>query len=256
MSLRGLVVAVLCGVLGVGIGVGVAYVAQPTPSHGALATPMVGVSPSVPIDETPSRSPYAPDITFARPEPGLALQAKHVISNELARWRYHVPLGWDAYWVCSTASSCPADAYTDKPMAPDVVDQAQEVRFRPPSEPTTGGYSLRVRILDNTFVDVHQTVATKIIGFRDSSQIAEFHILHKNDHSVYFEYRDAASNLHRFNFFEWFAVPGQTNTTLEMSVSGRAVDVPGLKALINRFADNVLGTLPPTPKKSPSATPS
>ncbi|HEY3528813.1 MAG TPA: hypothetical protein VGK78_06660 [Nocardioides sp.] len=245
MSMRGLVVALLCGVLGLGIGVGVAYLASPSVSHSATATPITAVSPSVPIDETPSRSPYAPDITFPRLEPGLPLQGKHVMSNELARWSYHVPLGWRPYWVCSTPSSCPAGAYTDKPMALSAVNKAQEVRFRPPDEPKTGGYSLRVRILDNTFVDVHQTVGTKITGFRDSSQIAEFHILHKDTHSVYFEYRDAPSNLHRFNYFQWFAVPGHTNATLEMSVSGRSVDVPGLKALFNRFADNLLGTVPP-----------
>jgi hypothetical protein len=119
-------------------------------------------------------------------------------------------------------------------------------------EPKGGGYSLRVRILDNTFVDVHQTVGTKITGFRDSSEVADFNVIHKDDHSVYFEYRDAVSNLHRFNFFQWFAVPGHTNATLEMSVSGREKDVAGLKALFDRFADNAMGTEPPPPpKKSP-----
>lgn len=245
MSVRGLVVALLCGVLGLGLGAVVAYAAQPGASVSGVAHPMSAVSPSVPIDQ-PTREPYAHDITFPRLEPGLPLPARHVMSNELARWRYHVPLGWEPYWVCSTASSCPAGAYTDKPMPAGAVNKAQEVRFRPPSEPTSGGYSLRVRILDNTFVDVHQTVGTKIIGFRDSSQIADFHILHKDDHSVYFEYRDAASNYHRFNYFQWFAVPGQTNATLEMSVSGRLRDVPGLKALFDRFADNVMGTPAPS----------
>jgi len=169
------------------------------------------------------------------------------MTNELARWNYHVPLGWQAYWVCSTPSSCPAGAYTDRPMVETVVDKTDEVRFRPVHEPKAGGYSLRVRILDNTFVDVHQTVGTKITGFRDSSEVADFNVIHEDDHSVYFEYRDASSNLHRFNFFQWFAVPDQTGATLEMSVSGRKEDVAGLKALFNRFADNVMGTEPPAP---------
>jgi hypothetical protein len=175
----------------------------------------------------------------------------HTISNHLAVWSYHVPLDWQAYWVCSSPGRCPPDAYLDKPMAADVVNKAREIRFRPPEEQTTGGYSLRVRILDNTLNDVHQQVGTKIIGFRDSPEVADSKVIRRNDHSVYFEYRDETSNLHRFNYFQWFAVPGQTNATLEMSVSGREVDVPGLKALFDRFADNVMGSLPEPSKKAP-----
>ncbi len=249
MSRRGLLVALLCGVLGLGLGMIAAYAAQPSSSTGGIANPISAVSPSVPIDVAPSESPYAKDITFPPLRPGLPLQGVHTISNDLAEWSYHVPLGWQAYWVCSSPGSCPADAYLDKPMAEKVVDQAQEIRFRPPKEPTTGGYSLRVRILDNTLNDVHQTVGTKIIGFRDSPEVADFNVIRKNDHSVYFEYRDGTSNLHRYNYFQWFAVPGQTNATLEMSVSGRKVDVAGLKALFDRFADNVMGSLPPPPEK-------
>src|SRR3982751_2700988 len=158
MSPRGPVVALLCGVLGLGLGMIAAYAAQPAPSTGGAANPISAVSPSVPIDVPPSASPYARDIDYPRLRPGLPLQAVHTMTNELARWSYHVPIDWQAYWVCSTPSSCPAGAYTDKPMAESAVDKADEVRFRPVQEPQAGGYSLRVRILDNTFVDVHQTV--------------------------------------------------------------------------------------------------
>jgi hypothetical protein len=250
MSRRGLVVALLCGVLGVGLGVIVAYAAQPHTAYSADTHPMSAVSPSVPIDE-PTHKPYRHDIDYATLEPGLFLQGQHTISNELAQWAYHVPLDWQPYWVCSTPSSCPPNVASDQPMSDKQVDQAQEVRFRPSDEPTVGGYSLRVRVLDNGFVDAHGTVATKVVGFRDSPAVADFHIIDRTDHSVYFEYRDATTNYHRFNFFQWFAVPGQTNATLEMSVSGRKQDVPGLKALFDRFADNATGTLPPESNKQP-----
>jgi hypothetical protein len=254
MSMRGLVVALLCGVLGIGAGIVVAHAAQPHSSTAGDARPISAVSPSVPIDH-PSHSPYAPDIDFDTLRPGLPLSEVHTITNDLSQWTYHVPAGWQAYWVCLGAGSCPADAFTDKPMAPRDVDHAQQVRFRPPGEPVAGGYSMRVRILDNTFVDVHQTVATKIVGFRDSADVADFHVIHKDDRSVYFEYRDASSNFHRFNFFQWFALPDQTNATLEMSVSGRRIDVPGLKALFDRFADNVTGAPPPPGKKGSAGVP-
>ncbi len=245
MSRRGLVAALLCGVLGLGVGVVVAYAVQPATTNGGTPQPMAAVSPSLPVD-VPSPKHYRRDIDYPPLEPGLPLNQRHEISNDLARWTYHVPEGWQAFWVCSV--TCPDGHFVDQPMAPKAVDHADEVRFRPADEPTIGGYSLRVRILDNTFVDVHQTVATKIVGFRDSSEVAGFHIIHRTLRSVYFDYRDQTSDYHRFNFFQWFAVPGQTNATLEMSVSGRAVDVPGLKALFDRFADNTVGTPAPAKK--------
>ena len=244
MSRRGLAAALLCGLLGLGLGAVVAYAAQPGTTKGGTPQPMAAVSPSLPVDEQPHRH-YRRDITYPPLERDLPLSAQHTITNDLAQWTYHVPDGWQAYWVCSV--TCPPGKALDMPMADAMVDKADEVRFRPPDEQTVGGYSLRVRILDNTFVDVHQTVATKIVGFRDSSEVAGFHTIKRTKRSVYFDYRDKTSDYHRYNFFQWFAVPGQTNATLEMSVSGRKVDVPGLKALFSRFADNAVGTPPPPP---------
>ena len=131
----------------------------------------------------------------------------HTFTNDLAQWTYHVPQGWQAYGVCGAARRVHALSTTPR-WATGQVDKADEIRFRPADEPTVGGYSLRVRILDNTFVDVHQTVATKIVGFRDSSEVADFNIIDRTQRSVYFDYRDKTSDYHRFNFFQWFAVPG------------------------------------------------
>ena len=104
------------------------------------------------------------------------------------------------------------------PIEPGQVDKATQARFRPVGEPPIGGYSLRVRIIENTFVDVHQTVATKIVGFGDSPDVVDYTALDQTDSAVYFQYRDASTNYHRFNYFQWFAIPGHTNATLEMSV--------------------------------------
>src|SRR4051794_41501542 len=135
MSRRGLVVALLCGVLGLGLGMIAAYAAQPSSSTGGTANPISAVSPSVPIDVAPSERPYAKDIKFPPLRPGLPLQGVQTISNDLAEWSYHFPLGWQAYWVCSSLGSCPPDAYLGKPMAANGVDKAQGMRVRPPSEP-------------------------------------------------------------------------------------------------------------------------
>jgi hypothetical protein len=252
MSRRGLVAALLCGLIGLAGGVVFAWSVQPGAAEGGLATPVPAVSPSIPVDEVTVK-PYAGDINYPRLTTDVSVPAKHVMHNDLAVWHYHAPLGWQAYYVCSLP--CPPGIVADDPMPPEQINRATEVRFRPEGEPRVGGYSLRVRALENTFTDVHQTVATKVVGFRDSSAIAEFHVDHRSPSSVYFDYRDAGTNLHRFNYFQWFAVPGQSNATLEMSVSGRARDVPGLKALFNRFADNVSGNLPKVPSKTPPSGP-
>jgi hypothetical protein len=167
----------------------------------------------------------------------------HTISNDLASWTYHVPQGWQAYAVCGLGDNCRPPIVADTQLTPKQVDHQLEVRFRPGGEPPVGGYSLRVKVLDNTLNNLEQMVATKLVGFRQG--VSDFRVIEKRPSSVYFAYRDPGTNYHRFNFFQWFAVPGQPNATLEMSVSGRQQDVPGLKALFNRFADDVAGTTAP-----------
>jgi hypothetical protein len=245
MSLRGLVVALLCGLLGLGGGALVAYAVQPHTHDAGSPRPVGAVSPSVPIDPTSARSSYAPDITFPTLSPDLFLQAVHTLKNRLATWTYHVPASWTAYAACPPAPA-PCKIPTDTVLKPGQVDKQHQVVFRPPGEPTLGGYLMRVALLDNTLSNVGQMVATKIVGFeqQQAATSEEFHIIRQTAYSVYFRYRALPSNRLRYNYFQWFAVDGQPNATLEMSVAGRKSDVPGLKALFNRFADNASGSSP------------
>src|SRR3954454_15638041 len=105
MSRRGLLVALLCGVLGLGLGSIVAYAAQPHTSYSDDTHPMSAVSPSVPIDE-PSHQRYHRDIASPPLEPGLRLSAVPTTTNQQATWTYPVPEEWQPYSICSTAGSC------------------------------------------------------------------------------------------------------------------------------------------------------
>jgi hypothetical protein len=241
MSWRGLVVALLCGLVGLGGGALVAYAVQPRATDLGSPTPLAGVSPSLPIDVTPSPS-YASDIVYPTLSPDLFLNVVHRIHNDLASWTYHVPQGWTAYTVCSAPIGAPpCKVPTDTVVAPKKIDKQTQVRFRPADEPLVGGYSLRVKVMENTDLNPAQMVPTKVVGFRQEFSDRGFSITHRTPSSVYFNYVDTTHHL-RLNYFQWFAVPGQPNATLEMSVSGRAADKPGLDALLNRFADNLTGT--------------
>ena len=252
MSRRGLLVALLCGVLGLGLGMIAAYAAQPSSSTAGSANPISAVSPSVPIDEPPKPPKTAKDITYPPLSPDLNLPLPdRTIGNDLATWTYHVPQGWVPYAVCTVLAECPPPMQPDDLLTPQQAARQTEIRFRPPNEPLEGGYSLRVKALDNTQqFDTEQMVATKVVGFK---AYPHFRLLRKTPSAAYFTYIDGNDHL-RYNYFQWFAAPGSSTATLEMSVAGRKQDVPGLKALFNRFADNVLGTnepyQPPKGKKS------
>jgi hypothetical protein len=251
MSMRGLVVALLCGVLGISIGVVVARAAQPGTSMEGDARPIAGVSPSVPSDE-PTEKPPKPDIDYPSLSPDLPLPPPdYMIGNALATWRYRIPAGWQAYAVCSVPGECAPPMTVDTPLTPQQARRQSEVRYRPPGEPLIGGFSLRVKALDNTLdLNPGQMVSTKIQGFKQS--FANFQKLHQTPTAVYFTYRDPNNHL-RFNYFQWFAASPSATATLEMSVAGRAQDVPGLKALFQRFALIVSGTTDPYRPHKPAS---
>ena len=92
---------------------------------------------------------------------------------------------------------CAPPLVNNAPIKPGQVDRATQARFRPVGEPTTGGYSLRVRIISNTFVDVHQTVATKIVGFGDSPEVVDYSVLDQTNSAVSFDAGGTCRPAHR-----------------------------------------------------------
>jgi hypothetical protein len=252
MSMRGLVVALLCGALGLGIGVVVAQAAQPGSHQGGDARPIAAVSPSVPT-EVPTVRPPSPDIGWPKLDPDLPLvPPDRVIGNSMATWHYRIPAGWVPFAVCSVAGECPPPMQPDDPLTTRQAKVQQEVRFRPPGEPVAGGFSLRVKALDNNLgFNPATLVSTKIEQFKQA--FTDYQRLKRTDSAVFFTYRDGNNHL-RYDFFQWFAASPSTTATLEMSVAGRTEDVPGLKALFNRFALIVNGTTEPYhPPKAPGS---
>ena len=146
--------------------------------------------------------------------------------------------------MCAAARAVPAaDAADNALLTPEQVDTASprsgsgRPASRRPAATACGCGSSTTRSSTS-----HQMVATKIVGFGDSPDVADFSVLQQTPSAVYFKYRDE----HQPPPLQLLPVVrgarASTNATLEMSVAGRARSTcPGSKALFNRFADNVTG---------------
>lgn len=225
---RAVVALVVLALLGAGAGFGVAaWGGGEDVVVEESATPLTA-SPSLPgLQESEPVRPYAPDIDY----PTLVPPTRFVtyrIGNDVQAWRYLAPRGWRAYTV-------PDDAE----LPPTRIESRQEVRFRPPDEPVEGGYSLRVKTV-NDHVPPATMLADKLRALRLApTSFPDLTLLERTDDSLYFTYRTSSSNRLRYNFFRWFAAPGSGEASLEMSVVGRARDEVGLRGLFDQFRDGL-----------------
>lgn len=212
--------ALLALLVGASLGIGAAYATRPEPDASGTPAPIPAARPSVPMED-----PYAEDIGY----PALVEISDfdtYRIGNDLQDWEYAVPAGWVAYTV-------PGEVLTP----PEDVDLATEVRFRPADEPKEGGFSLRVKAIDNHKQAVDEVI-DKVAGF-DRAYDDDYDVLDQTEDSVAFTFRTEDDHL-RYNFFRWFTAPGANEATLEMSIAGRQVDEPGMRALFEQFAERVV----------------
>lgn len=224
---RTVVALVLLALLGAAAGFGVAAWSDPDVVVAEGATP-AAASPTLPgLEETEEPRPYAPDIDYKTLVPPTRFTT-YRIGNDVQSWRYLAPSGWRAYTVPE-----------DTPLPRAQVDSRQEVRFRPPDEPVEGGYSLRVKAV-NDHVPPATMLADKLRALRLApTSFPDLTLLGRTDDSLYFTYRTASSNRLRYNFFRWFAAPGSGEASLEMSVVGRRQDETGLRGLFDQFRDGL-----------------
>jgi hypothetical protein len=216
VTARGLGWALLALVVGASLGVGAAYATRPEPESSGTPAPVPAKGPPAPEND-----PYAPDIRY--PPLGKVTDfGTHRIGNPLQAWEYPAPAGWVSYRV-------PGDI----PTPVDRVEEWDEVRWRPLGEPTEGGYSMRVKAIDN-----HHAPADEVrVKASDFELLYEdVVVLEQTNDAVLFTFR-TEDDLFRVNFFQWFAAPDSTEATLEMSVAGRRVDRPGMRALFDEFAE-------------------
>lgn len=218
MRARVLGVLLSATLVGVGGGLGAGYLRQPQPASGGVAAPLPAASPSLPVDPPTTQPPFAEDIDYPPLLPGLAYKSFRMANSQQA-WRVPFPVGW----VASSVD-------TDEEVPREKWSSYDELRFRPEGEPLEGGYSLRVKLVNS-----RQTPALMVAAKRvalEQEDIVEW--IDQQSDFLQFSYRTSGNRL-RYNYFQWFAAPGSSAATLEMSVVGRERDVAGLNALFAAF---------------------
>ena len=106
------------------------------------------------------------------------------------------------------------------------------MQWRPGGEPDVGGFQLRFRALDPTQTPLVQRIQR--LALIRHARYPGFDLYKRTDNGLWFTYVDEHHHL-RYNFWRWVPDPrADGKAGLEISVSGRKRDVPGLGALIRR----------------------
>jgi hypothetical protein len=192
------------------LGYGVGLLRQDGPVQVAAAHPVPAESPSIPVIPPP---PFAPDVDYPVLETGLDYVPRLLGSPPYFQWRYDAPAGW----VMTT-------------------EDRDEVRWRPPNETVAGGFSMRVKLVNENRT-TEQMVAQKRDAFL--ALYDDVVVVDEGEDSINLSYRDPEAQTQRFNMFYWRARSGSTEATFEMSVVGRKVDVPGLTELFDHVAASI-----------------
>jgi hypothetical protein len=213
---RGLTVLALLLALGAAGGFGASWALGGRPQAVGAARPVVAASPSFPVDPVPE---LFPDPDFAPLERGLELVHQEVGIGDF-RLSLDVPAGWR--------------------FSPNSLNEWQ---WRP-ADFQPFGYYVRVEQVLSNRRSIDWTLDRRIAELKEDE--AAVKILDRTDDSLHYSY--VTSNHRRHGFLTWLDLTGSDNAQVEVAVSGRRADVPGMAELISRVADSmVLGTGPETP---------
>ena len=204
MTRRGPIV--ILGLLAVGVAFGFALsmtVAEHPPGTGA-ASPVAAQSPSLPVDPVPE---LFPDSKAPRLAPGLDLVRQRVGTGDF-RMTLPVPRGWRFS-----------------------VNSLNEWQWRPPDQPDFG-YVLRVEQVLSNRRSIDWTLDRRIDELNEDEENVE--VLDQTDDTLHFTF--VTSNHLRHGYLRWLDLTGSDNAQVEIAVTGRKVDDPGMADLVDRIA--------------------
>jgi len=198
---------VLLVALGAAAGFGASWALGENPGGQGSAAPVVASGPSVPVDPVPDLLPD-PDIPPLAPSVPLVRQS---VGAGGFRMSVPVPRGW---------------TFSENSL--------NEWQWRPPDQPAFG-YVLRVEQVLSNRRSIEWTLDRRIDELREDE--SNLDIIAETTDSLHFSF--VTSNHLRHGFLRWLDLTGSDNAQVEVAVTGREDDVPGMRDLIARVAAGV-----------------
>ena len=171
------------------------------------ASPVAAQSPSLPVDP-------APDLV-ADPATAPLATTLPLVDREVGRGADVVSLSVPRGWVRSNLAE---DEWT----------------WRPENQPKYA-YVLRVEQVRGDRDPISRVLANRKVALDEDEVNLEF--VSETADSLHFTY--TADDHLRHGLLTWVPVPGTSTAQVEVAISGRDVDVPGMQDLIERVAASV-----------------
>jgi hypothetical protein len=167
----------------------------------------VPASPSLPVDPVPELLPDPPTPALAE---GIPLVPQSVGAGDF-RMTLPVPKGW---------------TFSENSL--------NEWQWRPPGQPDFG-YVLRVEQVLSNRRSIEWTLGRRIDELREDETNVE--VLDQTNDSLHFSF--ITSNHLRYGHLRWLDLTGSDNAQVEIAVTGRKVDDPGMADLIARIGSGI-----------------
>jgi hypothetical protein len=192
--------------IGVAAGFGVSWALGENPSGTGPAAP-VPASPSLPVDPVPELLPDPDTPPLAT---GLPLVRQSVGAGDF-RMTLPVPEGWSYF-----------------------ENSLNEWQWRPPDQPNFG-YVLRVEQVLSNRRSIAWTLDRRLAELREDESNVE--VLAQTRDSLHFTF--VTANHLRHGYLRWLDLTGSDNAQVEIAVTGRERDDPGMADLIARVGSGV-----------------
>lgn len=191
--------------IGVAVGFGASWTLG-DPSGTGPAAP-VPASPSLPVDPVPE---LLPDPDIPPLASGLPLERQSVGAGDF-QMTLPVPEGWSYF-----------------------ENSLNEWQWRPPDQPAFG-YVLRVEQVLSNRRSIAWTLDRRLAELREDESNVE--VLAQTRDSLHFTF--VTANHLRYGYLRWLDLTGSDNAQVEIAVTGREVDDPGMAELIARVGSGV-----------------
>lgn len=124
-----------------------------------------------------------------------------------------------------------------------------QARWTPPTGPADGGYVLRVQVLEESRT-LSQKVGARAFELEDDPAVSDFELLASTVDTLKASF--ILNGYRKLTVIRWVSFDGNL-ADVEIAVTGRLIDEPGMDALVARIATEVRRQRPGAPAQKPGA---